>query len=133
MKGEKIVCWRCGATVKPDQRPIKRLEQCTACTADLHVCMLCRHYNPRLSGYCAHDHAEPPLDRERANFCQFFTPRPGAYRPPDTDTTASARAGLDTLFGTAASESDARNTQQASDPAREALDRLFNVPGKDDT
>jgi len=132
MKGEKIVCWHCGAAVKPGQRPISRLEQCTACTADLYVCRLCRHYNPRLSGHCSHDHAEPPRDRERANFCQFFTPCPGAYHPPDMDAAASARAGLGDLFGTTQSESATDNPQQSSDPAREALERLFDDPGKDD-
>lgn len=131
MKNEQFVCWRCGAAIRPEQRPIARLEQCISCSADLYVCRLCRHYNPRLSGYCGHEHAEPPRDRERANFCQFFAPRPGAFQPVATDAVAGARAGLDDLFGTRRDEPPADSTEQASDPALVALERLFRSPGKD--
>ncbi len=135
--GKPIVCWRCGAAVKPEQRPITRLEQCFRCSADLHVCRLCRSYNPRMTGYCDHDHAEPPLDRERANFCQYFKPRPGAYAPGEQDAEQGARKELDSLFGAtpedaAAPETGTSTRETESEQARTEIERLFNKPPQDE-
>ena len=90
----RIECWRCGTALKPDQLPINRLEQCHHCHADLYVCRLCRSWNPRYTSKCSHDHAEPPLDRERANFCQYFKPAAGVFHnagaPPGESSTVSS-------------------------------------------
>jgi hypothetical protein len=126
-----LVCWRCGAAIKPDQRPITRLERCRACQADLHACRQCRHYTTRLTGYCDHDHAEPPRERERANFCQYFTPRPGARAPEGGVDARRARDGLDALFGAPAEAHDPAGRRAEADRAREELDRLFG-PGSTD-
>ena len=136
--GKPIVCWRCGAAVKPEQRPIKRLEQCRRCQADLYVCRLCRSYNPRMLGYCDHDHAEPPLDRERANFCQYFTPRPDAWTPAGNDAEQGARKELDSLFGAtpvdpAAQAADTSSKETESERARAEIERLFNKPPPGDS
>jgi hypothetical protein len=135
--GKPIVCWRCGAAVKPEQRPIRRLELCRSCQADLHVCRLCWSYNPRMTGYCDHDHAEPPLDRERANFCQYFSPRPGAYSPAGHDAEQGTRKGLESLFGATPEDANAKESNTAgcetkSDRARTELEQLFNKPSQDD-
>jgi hypothetical protein len=129
-----LVCWRCGAAIKPEQRPISRLERCHACQADLHVCRQCRHYTTRMTGYCDHDHADPPRERERANFCQYFKPRPGAFAPVEGAIDQRTRDALEVLFG--------KNRPQPSTPARprpeldraqEELARLFGeVPADDD-
>jgi hypothetical protein len=134
--GKPLVCWRCGAAVKPDQRPINRLEQCRRCQADLHVCRLCRSWNPRMTGYCDHDHAEPPLERERANFCQYFRPRPGAFTPVEQDADRDARKELDSLFGKPPEAAHARDASEAagnkeSDRARAELERLFGKSPRD--
>jgi hypothetical protein len=135
--GKPIVCWRCGAAVKPEQRPITRLELCRRCSADLHVCRMCRSYNPRMTGHCDHDHAEPPLDRERANFCQYFKPRPGAYSTGEQDAEQGARKELDSLFGVtpgdvAAPETGTSSRETESDRARAEIERLFNKPPPDE-
>ncbi|MDH3872342.1 MAG: hypothetical protein OEU44_09015 [Gammaproteobacteria bacterium] len=132
-----LVCWRCGAAVKPDQRPINRLEQCRGCQADLHVCRLCRSWNPRMTGYCDHDHAEPPLERERANFCQYYKPRPGAFTPGEQDVDRDARKELDSLFEKPPDDAPAQDSNEAvgkleSDRTRAELERLFNKPSQDD-
>jgi hypothetical protein len=128
-----LVCWRCGAAITPGQRPISRLERCRECEADLHVCRLCRHYNPRMTGYCDHDHAEPPLERERANFCQFFKPRPGAFTPGEREVDQTVRDGLEALFGRRSPQDPApTRPRAAADRAREALERLFGEKPADD-
>jgi len=127
-----FVCWRCGAAIKPDQRPITRLERCRACQADLHVCRQCRHYTTRLTGYCAHDHAEPPRERERANFCQYFAPRPDAHVPKEDADARHARSGLDALFGAPDGDSAAPGSRSEADRAREELDHLFDADPTDE-
>jgi hypothetical protein len=123
-----LICWRCGAVIKPAQRPISRLERCHACQADLHVCRLCRHYTTRMTGYCDHDHAEPPRERERANFCQYFKPRPGAFTPGEGAVDRRARDGLEALFGAVPTGSaDPAKQRPEADRAREELERLFGA------
>lgn len=65
------VCFQCGGTIPGDQR-ILRKEECPSCGQDLHCCRQCRFYDSGLSNQCAEPQAEPVLDKERANFCDFF-------------------------------------------------------------
>lgn len=131
-----IECWRCGTAVKSDQQPITRLEQCRHCHADLHVCRLCRSWNPRYTSKCSHDHAEPPLDRERANFCQYFRPAAGVFRK-NTGTPAeeTARTVLESLFGDTqeqpGTDTDAGRMTE-TERARRELDALFGGDNGDD-
>ena len=124
---KSLECWRCGTAVKPDQMPITRLEQCLHCHADLHVCRLCRSWNPRYTSKCSHDHAEPPLDRERANFCQYFRPAAGAFRKAGTLAGETARSDLEALFGKGGEQGSdmAADSTTETERARRALDDLF--------
>jgi hypothetical protein len=121
------VCWKCGASLEGMLLPLSRQDKCRACNADLHVCRLCRFYNDRIS-----DHCNEPLaaglvsDVTRANFCDYFKPRPDAWHVADTRAAASTKDALDALFGGAgpddAGASDARDSHTQ-------LDALF---GKDE-
>ena len=123
-----IECWRCGTALKPDQLPVNRLEQCHHCHADLYVCRLCRSWNPRYTSKCSHDHADPPLDRERANFCQYFNPAAGVFRNAGAPPGEAARTDLEALFGAGpaqdSAESSADNITE-TERAHRALADLF--------
>ncbi len=121
----RLVCWRCGEHVRDMDRPIRRLTQCHACGADLHVCRLCRLYNPGILGRCDHDFAEPPLEKETANFCQYFKPRPDAYSPQDDQGRRAAQSRLEALFG---EDEQGRAAGDANDP----LDQLRALFGDGD-
>jgi hypothetical protein len=123
---EPLVCWKCGGPLAALPLPLARLADCPACHAELHACRLCRFYDPRVEGQCREERAEDVREKERANFCDWFKPRAGAYWAPDAARAASARAGADTLFGGGpAPAADAS-------PARAALDALFGKdPGKE--
>ena len=118
-----LVCWRCGASLKDLPQPITRLIQCTACSADLHVCKLCRYYNPRLHQKCDHDMAEPAREIDIANFCDYFTPRPDAYQPLEASKTDAARAQLEALFG--GDEEAGADEKDAQQSAKDKFDSLF--------
>lgn len=119
-----LVCWKCGTSAAELPLPLSRLAECPKCRAYLHACRMCRFYDPRLTGQCQEERAEEVRDKEHANFCDWFKPRPDAYRPPGTAKSEAAKSGLDSLFGGTVSGSP-----EKKDNTRNKLDELF-VPDK---
>ncbi len=132
-----LVCWNCGEDLADVPRPISRHASCPQCFNELHCCRLCRHYDPSASMTCFEDRADPPLTKENANFCDFFSPRFGAFENKTADKSAAARTDLDALFGAAenapdeaaADDEDAAAGEEAplskEDLAKKKLDDLF--------
>lgn len=114
-----LVCWRCGASLAALPLPIGRRDTCPECRAELHVCRLCRFYDPAAANACREPVAERVTDKERANFCGYFEPRPGAWSGA-SDEAAAARAALEELFG----EGEGPAGRDEDDPRR-ALEKLF--------
>jgi hypothetical protein len=94
-----LSCWKCGASLAALSLPLRRLDECRACRAELHVCKLCVDYDTRVAKHCREPTAEEVSDKEHANFCDHFKPRPGAWTPPNTREVDAARTALDALFG----------------------------------
>ncbi len=69
--GAMRYCFRCGGEVEED-RGITREAECEHCSQDLHCCRNCRFHEPGASNQCAEPQAEWVVDKERANFCDFF-------------------------------------------------------------
>jgi hypothetical protein len=67
------------------------------------VCRHCRFYLAGSKGDCAESHAEPPSDKERGNFCDWFSLDP-RFRQASTgekgarDKASSAKSAFDNLF-----------------------------------
>ncbi|HET7922277.1 MAG TPA: hypothetical protein VFM15_05930 [Gammaproteobacteria bacterium] len=93
-----LQCWKCGAPLEGVPMPLSRLSECLACHAELHVCRQCTLYDPRKAESCDEPRADPPLDKTRANFCEFFVPNAGAWQPRDDTAADQARAALENLF-----------------------------------
>lgn len=126
-----LVCWKCGVELKGVILPLSRREVCASCRADQHVCKLCRHYDPRVADMCREDRAERVTDKERANFCDYFTPMPGAFKPSGT-AAAEARNRLASLFGEQPAATDPKAGDKAADRAGTELQKLFGGDKKDD-
>ncbi|MEQ8232004.1 MAG: hypothetical protein RLW61_06725 [Gammaproteobacteria bacterium] len=108
--------------------PLRREEVCSACDADLHVCRQCRLFNPRISDGCDEPLAGGVANRERANFCDYFTATsPLPARGGEDDAAARARGQLEALFGGASSAPGIE-----ADANRAELDRLFGLAPRDD-
>src|SRR3954454_1078428 len=105
-----LVCWKCGASLKELSLPLQRLDECKQCHAELHVCKLCEWYSTAVAKHCRETIAEEVKDKERANFCDYFKPRAGAFSNPST-AADRAKAELDALFGANKTEA---NPQQPS-------------------
>lgn len=93
-----LICWKCGKPLAGVPMPISRLSECLSCRAELHVCRLCRFYDPSKAESCAEERADPPKDKQRANFCEYFEPRAQAFQPADTSAAERVKAELDKLF-----------------------------------
>ena len=123
-----LVCWRCGASLKDIPKPIVRLAQCNVCGADLHVCRLCKFYNPNHFEKCDHDLAEPAREVDVANFCHYFRSRADAYNSQDKSRADDAMAELKALFGeTPAEQDDTKAADEKTDAAsaKAKFDALF--------
>lgn len=92
-------CWKCGASLADYTLPLRRLEECRACNAELHVCRMCEFYDTTVAKHCRETIAEEVKDKLRANFCDYFRPTPSAYRPDGTSAADRAKAELEALFG----------------------------------
>lgn len=94
-----LVCWKCGASLAALSLPLTRLDACKACNAELHVCKLCEFYDTTKAKHCREPIAEEVRDKERANFCDYFKPRPGAFSSKAQTDADRARSELEKLFG----------------------------------
>jgi len=123
-----LVCWKCGASLAALSLPLRRLDECKNCGAELHVCRMCVEYDTSVAKSCREPIAEEVQDKERANFCDYFKPRPDAYKPRNAAEIARSQAGLDALFGGDKPESTMTSTSTPvtdAERARAKLDELF--------
>jgi hypothetical protein len=97
-------CHFCSAPVE-NPREVYRSSTCSACGKDLKICLNCRFYSPGAHWDCSESIDEMVRDKDRANFCTFFSFRssdpssgPGTPRGGQQDPER-ARKKLDQLFG----------------------------------
>jgi hypothetical protein len=117
---EGLVCWKCGASLEHLSLPLRRLEECRACGAELHACRLCEFFDPAVAKSCREPVAEEVKDKTRANFCDYFRPRARAWA--GAGAQSDSRAQLEALFGTGPSGSTGAPPE---DEARTRLEELF--------
>jgi hypothetical protein len=117
---KELVCWRCGAALASLTLPLRRQEECPVCGIHLHVCRLCVNFDRARPKQCREDDAEEVRDKERANFCDYFAPRPAAFDASGVAADARARSGLDALFG-----GSGPCLAGGGDPAAAAAEALF--------
>lgn len=118
---ERLSCWKCGTVLSLTS--VTRRDECPGCRAELHVCRMCRFFDPNVSQACREPIAEPVLHKERANFCGYFEVSANAYRAASDGQRA--RQQLESLFGAEAG----RAATDSEDSARAALDELFGNKG----
>jgi hypothetical protein len=71
------------------------------CRADLRVCLNCMHYDPRAAQQCRERRADPVLDKDAGNFCEYFDFVRRAWVPKaeQNQRAESARDTLKRLLG----------------------------------
>ena len=89
-----MVCHACGAQV-PLLGIVGRRDECFKCHADLHVCKNCLHYDPNAYNECREPSADVVREKDRSNFCDYFTP--GNGKGPQ-DRAKDLKAAAEALF-----------------------------------
>jgi len=65
-------CPWCGSSVDVVGNQVGRRDTCSACGHELRACRACRHFDPAVSKACKEPFAEPPADKDSANFCEYY-------------------------------------------------------------
>jgi hypothetical protein len=91
-----MICFSCGTELNLKGK-IYRTDVCPKCDADVHCCLNCDNYDISAHNKCLEPQAEWVADREKANFCDFFTGNKKT-ETPIVKQRDSARLDFDNLF-----------------------------------
>ena len=95
-----IKCYHCQKSIPIlGAFKVTRTEECPYCSWSLHCCKMCKFYDPQVYNECTEPNADRVVDKEKANFCDYFRPTPSAYRPEALSAADKAKAELEALFG----------------------------------
>ena len=91
------ICFNCGQGIDVAGK-IGRREVCSSCGRDLHVCRNCSFYDPRAYNACHEPQAERVIDKDRGNFCEYFSFRATVPETGRPAAEPSAKEKLAALF-----------------------------------
>jgi hypothetical protein len=89
-------CHFCGRAIEIRERVGFR-DECPGCERPVHICRNCGFYDPAYNNSCREPMAERVVDKDRANFCEYFNPAKAGAKPAASART-SPRAKLEELF-----------------------------------
>jgi hypothetical protein len=89
-------CWQCGHALSALE--YGRELVCPSCSRATHACRNCRFYRPGLHNDCQEPIAEGVLDKERANFCDYFEPHAAAFAGEAGRSDEEIRRSAEDLF-----------------------------------
>jgi len=92
-----VRCHACSAELGFDD-PIGRSARCERCGADLRCCRNCRFFDASAYNDCAEPQAERVLEKERANFCDWFSPSAAQDAATSGKTAGGGLSELEKLF-----------------------------------
>lgn len=90
------ICHACRREVEPPD-PVGRKAVCPFCRADLRCCLNCLFHEPVAYNQCRESQAERVLEKDRANFCDYFRYREGGLATGGK-VVAATRNKLEDLF-----------------------------------
>jgi hypothetical protein len=88
-------CVFCGEEVSIVEK-VSRNDSCPTCGKDLRCCRQCKFYMPNAYNECTEVLADRIVDKERANFCDYFVPRGSSEERGNR--TQNAKEALEALF-----------------------------------
>ncbi len=93
-----ICCYRCGTSLAALSLPFSRQDMCPGCGNYLHVCRMCKNFDATVPRQCREDGAEDVTEKERLNFCDWYSPSESAFDAKRKAEEDQARQALDALF-----------------------------------
>lgn len=91
----QMYCFRCQKELIFVEKPLFR-DECPQCLADVHVCRNCKFYDVGAYNQCREPSADRVVDKEKANFCEYFVL--GETGTCLADRTIEAKKKLKNLF-----------------------------------
>lgn len=91
----KLNCFSCSQELIFNDS-VARRDECFKCRADVHVCKNCEFYDPKVYNACRETSAEVVQEKERANYCEYFSPRKGGVGV--VDPSIALKAAAEALF-----------------------------------
>lgn len=88
-------CWKCGSPLSALE--YGRQDSCRKCGLDTHVCRNCAHHDRAYNNECKESQADRIVEKEKANFCDYFKPKSGASGDGSSSRDAM-RAAAEALF-----------------------------------
>ncbi len=88
-------CAFCGEEIDIGDK-VARADTCPFCGGDIRCCKQCSFYDPHAYNECKEVSAERIVDKERANFCDYFVAK--SLSPKRVNRSQDARDALEALF-----------------------------------
>jgi hypothetical protein len=89
-------CFSCRKELSFSDAKISFREECPFCRADVHVCRNCHFYDPKAYNECREPSADVVREKDRANYCEYFTAKAAGAGPEDK--AAALKAAAEALF-----------------------------------
>lgn len=89
-------CWNCGDGLKACD--YGRETNCLNCSRPTRVCLNCRWYSPSRPNACEEPIAEPVMEKDRSNFCNFFEPSAKTGDISESQSDSDHMAAAEDLF-----------------------------------
>lgn len=91
----KVICHACQKANAVSGKVGFR-EDCMHCRADLHCCLNCQFYDPKVYNECRETAADVVREKNRSNYCDFFNPQETGTAV--VDEKEKLRAAAEALF-----------------------------------
>jgi hypothetical protein len=91
------ICFSCKRELEVGEKA-GRTETCLFCNADLHCCLNCQFYDPRAYNQCREPQAERVVEKDRSNFCDYFSFRDASATEAKKGPVQAKKNPLDGLF-----------------------------------
>ena len=89
-------CWNCGREFT--KLDYGREDNCIGCGKPTRVCRNCRWYSPGRPNDCEEPVAEPVMDKQRANYCDYFEPTMDVAGVGGADAAEALKKAAEDLF-----------------------------------
>jgi len=89
----QVECFQCSKLLEFDS-VIGRSEECS-CGYDVRCCKNCRFYDERSHQQCIESQADKVAEKERGNFCGYFTPAKIESKIEINHTASKPKSGLE--------------------------------------
>lgn len=93
----KIKCSECKSEIEIHDK-IGFRQDCPNCGHDLHSCIQCQHYDPKVYNECKETMADRVLEKSKANYCEFFIAAQDSQKLDAANPQADLLAQAEALF-----------------------------------